>query len=92
MMLGPNITGSFLPEYRNNVTPGAGVWHYTKDTVGSLNGGVQGAFSFNDGSTVITDTGATTGFTFNATNSNAIYKDINTVQPISNQVLIIIKT
>lgn len=90
-MFGPNITGSFLPEYRNNVTPGAGVWHYTKDTIGSLNGGVQGAFSFNDGSSVITDTGVKTGFIFNASASNSLYKDSSSIQPKANQVLIIIK-
>lgn len=53
---------------------------------------INRAFSFNDGSSVITDTDATTGFTFNAANTNTIYKNISNVQPAANHVLIIIKT
>ena len=65
--------------------------NYTTDIIGSLNGGVYGAFSFKNGSSVITDTGVKTGFTFNASSANSLYKDSSSIQPKANQVLIIIK-
>ena len=91
-MLGPNISGSFSPEARTNTSGGAVSTNYTTDTIGSINGGVYGAFSFNNGSSVITGTGVKTGFTFNASSSNSLYKDSSSIQPEANQVLIIIKT
>lgn len=65
--------------------------NYTTDKIGSYNGGVYGAFSFNYGSSVITDTGVKTGFIFNASASNSLYKDLSSIQPKASQVLIIIK-
>lgn len=81
----PNITGSIIGNTSGNQAPIV----YNKSTT-------DGSFDLaNSKSSNGAGYGSSTGYYslyFNATNSNAIYKDINTVQPISNQVLIIIKT
>lgn len=76
VMFGPNITGTFEPAYMQ---------HSGAVTTGALTSLTSDSFTAADSS----DTKG--GFALDASLSNSIYSNSETVQPQSNQVLIIIK-
>ena len=78
-MLGPNITGTIGRIPNDNQDQTAGAFEETSTSSDIVNAAAMGAIG-------------TFVNSFSAAKSNTIYANSDTVQPSSNQVLIIIKT